>query len=254
MPQVVRGICIDCGAKHDPRHPRCFRCAAKHRRSERLNQKLLELRTNNIPYKHHPNGYYLIEVTCPDCQNKRWIRIRNPMPTRCRKCANYYNNREVIPELRPGICLKSGYRYIKVSKEHPLIEMARSDRYIAEHRLIMAKHLNRPLTSKEVVHHKNGDKLDNRIENLELQTFKQHSTDHTKGYNDGYNKGYLDGLEIALAGCRGKTAQQILDSGKSLVDIGQMGIEELKQYDKIGDKKASLIVEHFNRRNNVCNS
>jgi len=52
------------------------------------------------------------------------------------------------------------------------------------------------------------------------------------------------------AGTRGKTAQQILDNGKSLVDIGQMGIEELKGYDKIGDKKASLIVEHFNRRNN----
>jgi len=52
------------------------------------------------------------------------------------------------------------------------------------------------------------------------------------------------------SGCRGKTAQQILDKGKSLVDIGQMGIEELKQYDKIGDKKASLIVEHFSRRTN----
>ena len=51
------------------------------------------------------------------------------------------------------------------------------------------------------------------------------------------------------SGCRGKTAQQILDDGKSLVDIGQMSIEELKAYDKIGDKKASLIVEHFNRRN-----
>lgn len=51
------------------------------------------------------------------------------------------------------------------------------------------------------------------------------------------------------SGCRGKTAQQILNKGKSLVDIGQMGIEELKQYDKVGDKKASLIVEHFSRRN-----
>jgi len=34
-----------------------------------------------------------------------------------------------------------------------------------------------------------------------------------------------------------------------LVDIGQMSIEKLKQFEKIGDKKASLIVEHFNRRN-----
>jgi len=60
------------------------------------------------------------------------------------------------------------------------------------------------------------------------------------------SKRYTDDRILAFpSGCRGKTAQQILDSGKSLVDIGQMSIEELKQFEKIGDKKASLIVEHF---------
>ncbi len=100
---------------------------------------------------------------------------------------------------------------------------------------------------------------------LELTISLQHTADRLNKLYALYQKAYsmsamthkfTDDRVLAFpSGCRGKTAQQILDSGKSLVDIGQMEIKELKEYDKIGDKKASLIVEHFNRRNsNVHNS
>lgn len=66
---------------------------------------------------------------------------------------------------------KQGYRVVPVPKPipewlNPTDKMVRSG--ILEHRLVMSEHLQRPLLSSETVHHKNGVRDDNRLENLEL--------------------------------------------------------------------------------------
>lgn len=67
-----------------------------------------------------------------------------------------------------GFINDNGYRVLKLDTTDPLYSMARSDGQVMEHRLVMARHLGRPLDAEESVHHRNGERLDNRIENLEL--------------------------------------------------------------------------------------
>jgi hypothetical protein len=62
-----------------------------------------------------------------------------------------------------------GYVLIWVDPADLLGTMSSGRHYVLEHRLIMARHLGRPLSTRETVHHKNGVRDDNRIENLELR-------------------------------------------------------------------------------------
>lgn len=59
--------------------------------------------------------------------------------------------------------------------DHPY---AGKDGYVYEHRFVMEKALSRFLSPDEVVHHKNEDPTDNRLENLELMTGSDHSSHH----------------------------------------------------------------------------
>src|SRR3990167_1763100 len=64
------------------------------------------------------------------------------------------------------------YGYIRIwNPNHP--NAVKGGR-ILEHRLVMSNYLDRSLKKGEYVHHRNGNRQDNRIENLELVTGKNH--------------------------------------------------------------------------------
>lgn len=71
----------------------------------------------------------------------------------------------------------SGY-ILSFYPEHPFVSKRG---YVREHRLIMEAHLGRFLQKNEIVHHKNENKLDNRVENLEVMTHQAHMKLHHNG-------------------------------------------------------------------------
>jgi ribosomal protein S27E len=100
---------------------------------------------------------------CIDCGNDRWVNLVHgkPRSLRCVSCS-----RKLVwkNKVRTNNC----YIYVRLEKASPYITMANERRYVAEHRLIMAKSLGRCLLDEESVKHINGNRKDNRLENLKL--------------------------------------------------------------------------------------
>jgi hypothetical protein len=125
-------------------------------------------------------------VTCPVCGREKWYPVaiitqmmkKSQFEGRCRKCAHAMtriSTRKTLLEkrVRSRVIHASGYVLIGTldvdDQDLPMFHAMKNNAgTVFEHRWVMAKSLGRPLFRNENVHHKNGIRTDNRLENLEL--------------------------------------------------------------------------------------
>jgi hypothetical protein len=148
------------------------------------------------------NGKYLW-VPCEKCGVLRWILYKNFIENSRNYCPSCYpstihhaNEIRIRNHIfKPYLDKTNGYLIMQLKKDD--FFRPTCDKYgrVRLNRLIMAKYLGRNLCPWEEVHHKNDNKLDNNIDNLELLTHSEHLGITNKRSKTGLHR---------IGGCRGK--------------------------------------------------
>lgn len=159
-------------------------------------------------------------------------RVRSEL--RCQTCQKiFYPTKDGMkfcsPECSYASNPREGYKSVSINtiplpEQELFREMFGKKGSCHEHRLVMARHVGRSLKSTEIVHHKNGVKRDNRIENLELLESK-------KGHHTGYGDIYYQKLQESQ-----RVIEMLMNKYPNLVDDveefrRQIGDEDQLEYD-----------------------
>ncbi|OPY70007.1 MAG: hypothetical protein A4E63_01743 [Syntrophorhabdus sp. PtaU1.Bin050] len=135
---------------------------------------------------NHRQSYWLCRC---DCGNTVVVARNNLVTGQVKSCGCLAKETLAVrnegsnnSQWNGGVTFHTGYKLLK-RRTHP---KANNHGYVPEHRLVMEKILGRPLKNEEIVHHCNGDRLDNRPYNLRLFTTKgEHTAFHNKLKRDG---------------------------------------------------------------------
>jgi hypothetical protein len=158
-----------------------------------------------LPFGNQGHRMSHVAVHCPKCCKKRYLQMgsvhrdieHNKFTGLCKPCCPSAHKRIWI-ELSPGrrVDPVKGYvrlcRYAVAEEDLPLFDALRGKRTtVLEHRLVMAKRLNRSLSSNELVDHQDGNKQNNHPENLRIYVRGKNMPGDTCGYGTFYHEWQL---------------------------------------------------------------
>lgn len=152
-PQIQARICPICSTEFQPKQSKIIYCSIQCKNESQRIEK---------------------EFTCAYCGK---VFYRKPSDARKNKTGNFFCDNDCRIKWwrgerhnwwKSGFHFRLGYKVV-LQKHH---------KYKFEHRLIMEEHIGRKLSRDEVIHHINGNRLDNRIENLVIMTNEEHGRLH----------------------------------------------------------------------------
>lgn len=130
---------------------------------------------------------------------------------------------------------KNGYIHVKVPKGTP---KRRVDGTILEHRFVISQHIGRPLEDYEIVHHKDGNRGNNNITNLELMDGRAR---HGVGHPPGSEYSPLMAIQVLLQ--QNEMSDIIKQNLKDLMEDLKQKVISHPTNNEVIDRKDSTITE-----------
>lgn len=138
---------------------------------KRFYKKMSELKVRkNIPYCSQKCFYEDVKKITPACKNCGNKTKEKRTSFCCKKCWITYKVKNKLG-VKNGFWYENGY---KILYQYGIKQGKK------EHIKVMEDFINRKLKNNEMIHHKNHNRLDNRLENLILLTRGQHSSLHRR--------------------------------------------------------------------------